>query len=160
MTVKFRTRKAVKPGDLNCNHTLFGGRLLSWIDEECGIYSACQMQTKTLITKYISEINFKSPAFLGDVIEIGVETVDIGRTSLTVSCLVRDKATGREIVKIDKVVFVAVNEEGRPVRHALSHRVGKPKIDDEPACPKADLGWWTRLKSRKWMRTGAANPLD
>jgi len=56
MTITFRTRKAVKPGDLNCQYTLFGGRLLSWIDEECGIYSACQMQTKTLITKYISEI--------------------------------------------------------------------------------------------------------
>jgi len=150
MTVKFRTRKAIKPGDLNCQYTLFGGRLLSWIDEECGIYSACQMQTKTLITKYISEINFKSPAFLGDVIEIGVETVGVGRTSLTVACTVRDKATEREIVKIDRITFVAVNEEGRPVRHALSHLARWPKADDEPAEPAPN--WWSRLKNQNWLK--------
>jgi len=150
MTVKFRTRKAVKPGDLNCQYTLFGGRLLSWIDEECGIYSACQMQTKTLITKYMSEINFKSPAFLGDVIEIGVETVGVGRTSLTVSCTVRDKATEREIVRIDRITFVAVNEEGRPVRHALAHLAGKPKADDKPAEPAPN--WWSKLKSQNWLK--------
>jgi len=145
MTVKFRTRKAVKPEDLNCQQTLFGGRLLAWIDEECGIYCACQMQTKTLITKYISEMNFVSPARLGEVIEIGVETVAVGRSSLTVSCVVRDKMSERIIVKIDRIVFVSVNEAGRPVRHALSHLAGKAKKDDQPAPAWADLGWWKNL---------------
>ncbi len=120
MTLKFRTRKLVKPEDLNCHNTLFGGRLLAWIDEESGIYCACQMKTKTLITKYISEMNFKSPALLGEVIEIGVDTVEVGRSSITVSCLVRELITKRTIVKIDRIVFVAVNAKGRPVRHALS----------------------------------------
>ena len=32
--MKFHTRKWVKPEDLNPNGTLFGGRLLAWIDEE------------------------------------------------------------------------------------------------------------------------------
>jgi len=149
MSLKFRTRKVVKPEDLNCNQTLFGGRLLSWIDEECGIYCACQMQTKTLITKYISEMNFMSPAHLGEVIEIGVETVDVGRTSLTVSCVVRDKISERIIIKIDRIVFVAVNETGRPVRHALSHLVSKPKTDDEPAPRLPETHWWTNLLAKK-----------
>lgn len=149
MSLKFRTRKVVKPEDLNCNQTLFGGRLLSWIDEECGIYCACQMQTKTLITKYISEMNFMSPAHLGEVIEIGVETVDVGRTSLTVSCVVRDKMSERTIIKIDRIVFVAVSETGRPVRHALSHLVSKPKTDNEPAPKLPETHWWTNLLSKK-----------
>jgi len=151
MTVKFRTRKVVKPDDLNCQYTLFGGRLMSWIDEECGIYCACQMQTKTLITKYISEMNFMSPAYLGEVIEIGAETVGVGRTSLTVSCTVREKISGRTIIKIDRIVFVAVNEEGRPVRHALSHLAGKPKKDQEPVCESEYLSWWSKLKSKSWL---------
>jgi|GEM_PF-754853 len=157
MSLKFRTRKVVRPEDLNCQKTLFGGRLLAWIDEECGIYCACQMQTKTLITKYISEMNFISPATMGEVIEIGVQTVGVGRSSLTVSCTVREKISGRDIVQIDRIVFVAVNEEGRPVRHALSPLAGKPKIDDEPVCPKEDLGWWTRLTSKKWLSKQGAN---
>ena len=152
MTLKFRTRKAIKPDDLNCQYTLFGGRLLAWIDEECGIYCACQMQTKTLITKYISEMNFISPAYLGEVIEIGVDTVKAGRTSLTVSCIVREKISERIIVKIDRIVFVAVNEEGRPVRHALSHLAGKPVVDDAKV---VDSVWWTKLLSAKSWRKSA-----
>ena len=34
----FDTRHWVKPQDLNPNGTLFGGRILEWIDEEIGMY--------------------------------------------------------------------------------------------------------------------------
>ena len=36
--MRFHTRKWVKPEDLNPNGTLFGGRLLAWIDEEAALY--------------------------------------------------------------------------------------------------------------------------
>ena len=110
----------VKPGDLNGRNTLFGGRLLEWIDEECAIYCACQMQTQTIVTKYISEINFLAPALLGDIIEIGVDTVCVGNTSLTVCANVRNKATQNKILTIDRLVFVAVDEFSRPTQHALA----------------------------------------
>ena len=117
MSLKYRTRKVVKPGDLNSGNTLFGGRILEWIDEECGVYAACQMNTKTLVTKYMSELNFLAPAYQGDVVEIGVDTVDVTRTTIAVTCHVRVKETKEEIVSIDKVVFVNVDENGRPARH-------------------------------------------
>lgn len=125
MTLKFRTRKVVKPGDLNPRNTLFGGRLLEWIDEECGVYAACQMETENLVTKYMSELNFIAPARQGDVVEIGVETVSVGRSSLTVSCHVRIKQTLQEIVTIDKIVFVNVDENGRPKRHGHFQHIGE-----------------------------------
>ena len=117
MSLKYRTRKVVKPGDLNSGNTLFGGRILEWIDEECGVYAACQMKTKTLVTKYMSELNFLAPAYQGDVVEIGVDTIDVTRTTIAVTCHVRIKETKEEIVSIDKVVFVNVDENGRPARH-------------------------------------------
>jgi len=117
----YRARKLVKPGDLNARNTLFGGRLMAWIDEECAIYSGCQMGTSTIVTKYISELDFKAPAYQGDVIEIGVETIDVGRTSLTVRCVARDKATEREIIHIEKIVYVAIGLNGRAARHKLAH---------------------------------------
>ena len=120
MTLKFRTRKLIKPEDLNGRNTLFGGRLMSWIDEECAIYCACQMKTHQIVTKYISEMNFMSPAYQGDMIEIGVETVSVGKTSLTLSCVVRNKETKENIIRVDKLVFVSVDEAGRPTRHALA----------------------------------------
>jgi len=120
----------IKPEDLNGRGTLFGGRLMAWIDEECAIYCACQMNTNNIVTKYISEMNFQAPAYQSDVIEIGVATVDVGRTSLTLKCVVRDKNTKREIITIDKIVFVCVDREGR----AAPHNVTKPK--EAPVRPR------------------------
>ncbi|HQW85324.1 MAG TPA: acyl-CoA thioesterase, partial [Ferruginibacter sp.] len=56
--LNFHTRKWVKPEDLNPNNSLFGGRLLQWIDEEAVIYAIIQMQNPHVVTKFISEINF------------------------------------------------------------------------------------------------------
>jgi len=117
MALTFRTRKAVKPGDLNTRNTLFGGRLLEWIDEECGVYAACQMETQTLVTKSMSALNFLAPAVQGDVVEIGAETVAVGHSTITVECHVRIKQTQQEIVTIDEIVFVNVDDDGRPVKH-------------------------------------------
>ena len=118
----FRSRKMIKPEDLNGRDTLFGGRLMAWIDEECAIYCACQMDTNNIVTKYMSELNFQAPAYKGDVIEIGVGIVDIGNTSLTVTCVVRDKISKKEIITIDKIVFVCVDREGRAAPHNIAAR--------------------------------------
>ncbi len=44
--MEFRTRKLIKPEDLNAGHTLFGGQLLKWIDEEAAIYAMCQLNNR------------------------------------------------------------------------------------------------------------------
>jgi len=51
--MKFHTLKWVKPEDLNPNGTLFGGRLLAWIDEEAALYTSIQLENKSITTKYI-----------------------------------------------------------------------------------------------------------
>lgn len=125
MPLKFRTRKLIKPEDLNGRNTLFGGRLMSWIDEECAIYCACQMKTHQIVTKFISEMNFMAPAYQGDMIEIGVDTVSVGRTSLTLSCVVRNKDTKVDLIRVERLVFVAVDAQGQPMPHALADQAEK-----------------------------------
>jgi len=120
--MEFRTRKVVKPGDLNPRNTLFGGRLLEWVDEECMIYCSCQVGHTSLATKFIDEINFLSAAKQEDVVEIGVEVVSTGRTSITVRCEVRNKATQQMILAVDKIVFVSLNSKGRPIPHELARK--------------------------------------
>jgi acyl-CoA thioesterase YciA len=115
--LRFRTRKWVKPEDLNPNNTLFGGRLLQWIDEEAVIYAIIQLDNPHVVTKLISEINFISSPRQGDIIELGIIATAFGRTSLTLRCEVRKKITREPILKIDKMVFVNVDEEGRPKPH-------------------------------------------
>lgn len=124
----YRTRKMIKSEDLNGLNTLFGGRLLEWIDEECFIYTCCQLSSTQIVTKYMSEINFVNPGFQGDIIEIGVETVKIGTTSLTLRCSVRNKLSKEVIIDIDKIVFVSLDEEGRPKPHCLSEYAGQQAL--------------------------------
>lgn len=124
MSIIYRTRKLIKAADLNGRNTLFGGRLLEWIDEECAVFATCQMETSNIVTKFISEINFLAPAYQGDIIEIGVETVKSGQTSLTLQCNVRDKGTKRLILKVEKIVFVSIDREGQPTPHALAKTEG------------------------------------
>ena len=115
--MRFHTRKWVKPEDLNANETLFGGKLLAWIDEEAALYSIIQLENNYVVTKYMSEINFISSARKGDIIEIGIEVKKFGKTSLTLSCEVRNKMTRQTIITIDKIIMVNLDEDGKPLPH-------------------------------------------
>ncbi|WP_067515102.1 acyl-CoA thioesterase [Endozoicomonas ascidiicola] len=123
--MKYFSRRAVKPGDLNPAYRLFGGTLLAWIDEEAGIYASCKMGSgKLLVTKYMSEIDFVSSAACGDVLEFGLEVVNVGTTSLTLCCCVRNKVTRQVIIVVDRIVFVCVDAHGNP----SAHQIGAEKI--------------------------------
>jgi len=121
--MRFHTRKWVKPDDLNANGTLFGGKVLAWIDEEAVLYSIIQLENKKIVTKYMSEINFMSTAHEGDIIEIGIEVIKFGVTSISLNCEVRNKMTHESIVTVDNIIMVNLDENGNPKPH------GKTKIE-------------------------------
>jgi len=116
----YHTRKLVKPEDLNAGGTLFGGTLLSWIDEEAAIYVMCQLESNNVVTKYMSEINFVTPARTGDVVEIGLETLKFGKSSITVKCVARVKETEKIIITVDNIVFVHLDKNLKPSPHGKS----------------------------------------
>ncbi|MDI1254799.1 MAG: hotdog domain-containing protein [Flavobacterium sp.] len=113
----FHTRKWVKPEDLNPNSTLFGGKLLAWIDEELALYSIIQLQNSRIVTKHMSEINFRSSAKKGDIIEIGIDVVKFGKTSITLKCEVRNIMTRETIITVDTITMVSLDENGKPHEH-------------------------------------------
>ena len=115
--MNFHTRKWVKPEDLNPNGTLFGGRLLQWIDEEAALYAIIQLENQKVVTKFVSEINFNSSAKTGDIIEIGLEPVKFGKSSLTLRCEVRNKMTWKNIITIERIVMVNLGPDGKPAPH-------------------------------------------
>ncbi|WP_423924274.1 acyl-CoA thioesterase [Frigoribacterium sp. 2-23] len=115
--ITFRTRKWVRPEDLNANGTLFGGSLLRWIDEEAAIYAILQLGNGRVVTKYISEINFVSSASQGDLVEMGLRATSFGRTSLTMRAEVRNMVTRHSILTIDTIVFVNLGPDGLPAPH-------------------------------------------
>ena len=121
--MKFHTRKWVKPEDLNPNGTLFGGRLLAWIDEEAALYTIVQLENQRIVTKFMSEINFNSKAVEGDIIEIGIGVKKFGKSSLTLNCEVRNMMTRETIITVDNIIMVNLGENGKPKPH------GKTKVE-------------------------------
>lgn len=121
--MRFHTRKWVKPEDLNPNGTLFGGKLLAWIDEELALYTIIQLENPKVVTKHMSEINFRSSAKQGDIIEIGIDVVKFGNSSLTLKCEVRNMMTRETIISIDTTTMVNLGADGKPKAH------GKTQIE-------------------------------
>ena len=132
--MKYRTRKMIAARDLNSNGTLFGGRVLDWIDEEAFIFASCQLESTSVVTRTMSEINFVATARQGEVIEVGMEVVSFGRTSITLRCEVRNRQSKTIITAVDRIVFVLVDENGRPAQHGKT----QAKIsEDFVAAPQA-----------------------
>ncbi|MFK7780715.1 acyl-CoA thioesterase [Psychroserpens sp.] len=115
--MRFHTRKWVKPQDLNPNQTLFGGQLLAWIDEEAALYTIIQLENSKIVTKYVSEINFMASAKQGDIVEIGIEVIKFGKSSLTLKCEARNKMTRETILTVDNIIMVNLGEDGKPAPH-------------------------------------------
>jgi acyl-CoA thioesterase YciA len=118
--ISFRTRKWIRPEDLNANGTLFGGSLLKWIDEEATIYTIIQLGNPRVVTKLISEINFVSSARQGDLVEMGLRAVEFGRTSMTMRAEVRNMITHAKILTIQRIVFVSLGPDGKPEPHGFT----------------------------------------
>lgn len=132
--MRFLSRRLVMPNDLNYAQSLFGGRALAWIDEEAAIYAICQLESNCLVTKHIGEISFESPATQGDIVEFGLATKRVGKTSITVTCLVRNKATKKTICLADDIVFVRVDPDTRlPVEHGKTLAQLETQTEDEIA---------------------------
>ena len=118
--IEFTTRKWVRPEDLNANGTLFGGSLLKWIDEEAAIYAILQLGNRRVVTKIISEINFLASAIEGDLIEMGLIATKFGHTSITMRAEVRNMVTRKSILTVDRIVFVGLDDQGRPAPHGFT----------------------------------------
>jgi len=71
----------------------------------------------------MSEIDFVSSAKQGDIIEIGIDVVKFGNSSITLTCSVRNKLTRKTIIDIEKIVMVSLDEDGNPKKH------GKTEIE-------------------------------
>ncbi|MBL8148434.1 MAG: acyl-CoA thioesterase [Blastocatellia bacterium] len=112
-------RVTMLPRDTNAFGTIFGGVLLSYIDL-AGAVEAHKHTVKKLVTVAMREVVFIEPVYVGDLVSFYTETVKIGRTSITVRVIVEaerliSKTRHRGKVTEAEVVYVAVNEERRPI---------------------------------------------
>jgi acyl-CoA thioesterase YciA len=111
-------RVIMMPCDTNPMGTIFGGLILSYIDQ-AGAVEARKHSDKTLATVALHEVKFIAPVFVGDLVSFYTETLRLGNTSITVRVTVeaQRRNASREQVRVTQaeVVYVAVDGRGKPV---------------------------------------------
>ena len=111
-------RVMMMPRDTNAHGTIFGGVILSYIDQAGGVEARKHCHDK-FVTVAMDGVIFKKPVFVGDVLSFRTETVSIGRTSIKIRVYVDAQRfdNPRDIVPVTEatLVFVAVDDDRRPV---------------------------------------------
>jgi acyl-CoA thioesterase YciA len=110
-------RVVMMPRDTNAEGTIFGGVILSLIDQAAYV-EAVRQQHKRYVTISFNEVEFHEPVFVGDVLSLYADGTRVGRTSLTIHVRVcaRRRLDPDQNVKVTEadVVFVAVDDDGKP----------------------------------------------
>ncbi|HEY5911252.1 MAG TPA: hotdog domain-containing protein [Verrucomicrobiae bacterium] len=117
-TLQPAIRVVMMPRDTNPMGTIFGGIILSYIDQ-AGAVEASRHTEKKFVTVAMHEVKFIAPVFVGDLVSFYTELVKVGDTSVTVRVTVEAKRGspphGTVRVTQAEVVYVAVDASGRSV---------------------------------------------
>jgi acyl-CoA hydrolase len=109
--------RLVLPPDTNNHETIFGGRVMAYIDEIAAI-SSMKHSNKSVVTASIDSVDFLSAARVGDILELEAVVSSTGRTSMEVYVRVRsiNVLTGKSKMTTESfVTMVAVDENGKPI---------------------------------------------
>jgi acyl-CoA thioesterase YciA len=104
------------PADTNANGDIFGGWVLSRMDQAGGI-AAVERAKGRMVTIALDAMTFIRPVRVGDVLEVYTEVESIGRTSMKVHVEAwarRFQTSVHEKVTDATFTFVAIGEDGRP----------------------------------------------
>ena len=117
-------RVSMMPKDTNAHGTIFGGHILSLIDQ-AGAIGAHRLGAGRVVTVALREVEFKAPVHVGDIVSCYTRVVGHGRTSIRVYVRViahdsRDVDRWRDVTDAE-LTFVQVDEGGAPV--ALSEHI-------------------------------------
>jgi acyl-CoA thioesterase YciA len=110
-------RVLMMPRDTNAHGTIFGGVILSYIDQ-AGAIEARRQGLRFMVTVSMDKVVFHEPVFVGDLVSFWTETLRIGNTSITTKVVVEAIRGGDPLKKVlvteAQVVYVNIGEDRRP----------------------------------------------
>lgn len=113
-----KSRVLMMPRDTNAAGTIFGGVILSYIDQAGAEEAICQ-GARRVVTVAMNQVVFHEPVYVGDLVSFYTELVAVGRTSVTVKVLVKSarRFDRDDLVDVTKaeITYVNVDAEGRPI---------------------------------------------
>lgn len=119
MDIHFQHHMIVRQEHLNQYGSIFGGRVLSMIDELAFIACARTYPESNFVTRAVENAAFSAPAHLGDIIEFNFGIQQVGKTSVRVkveTLVYYHERPGKPLKSFDGcVVMVCVDEQGKAI---------------------------------------------
>ena len=130
------------PAHINHYGRLFGGQLLKWIDELAGIV-AIRHCGSTVTTAAIDNLQFRAPAYTGDMIVLRGWVTCVGRSSMEVRVDTNREALNgkREMINKAYIDMVAIDCQGHPM-----------EVPDLVIEPEEQQKEWDAAQKRRQIR--------
>lgn len=115
--VEPRYKVVAMPSNTNPWGNIFGGWILSCVDL-AGMIAAKELAPERVVTISMTEVVFKEPVFVGDLVCCYAQVVKVGKTSITVECeVIVERLTEENVlicVPVTKatLVYVSVDKYG------------------------------------------------
>lgn len=123
---KHSLRVIMMPRDSNQYGTIFGGIILSYIDQ-AGFIETRRHGIHRWVTASIDRVNFHAPVFVGDVVNFLTTPSRLGRTSITVQVRVEAErfTTGKTVHVTDaQLTMVSIDAKGKPIPYDSPPTIG------------------------------------
>ena len=127
-------RIVAMPRETNPYGTIFGGIILSYIDQ-AGFVEARRHGNLDWVTAAMDKVVFHAPVFVGDIVTLVTHTTRFGRTSIDVQIEVQaERFDTHEVVHVTSAKMTMVGMcDGKPFpfRESPCHQSGQPdcKLD-------------------------------
>jgi len=102
------------PRDTNPHGTIFGGVILSYLDQAGAVGARHEMRRagwpdRRLVTVAMKSVEFHKPVFVGDVVSFWTQVIRVGETSITMRVTV-EAERGGTVQKLTQaeVTYVAI----------------------------------------------------
>ncbi|MDZ7741990.1 MAG: acyl-CoA thioesterase [Bacteroidota bacterium] len=110
--------KICKASDIGIYNNLFGGTMLSWLDEAGGTMASAKCCTPNIITLKIDEVVFKKPVKVNEHIRLYGKIDRIGNTSIALYLEARRfdfEEHEENMVCSTRMTFVRIDQEGNAI---------------------------------------------
>ncbi|HOS47464.1 MAG TPA: hotdog domain-containing protein [Bacteroidia bacterium] len=110
-------KKICMTKDIGIHGNVFGGILMSWLDEAGAAFATEYCNTPNMVTLKVGELYFKKPLKAGNHVRIYCEVTHLGKTSLTlaIEATKYNLYSGEETtVCTTNMVFVRIDDDGSP----------------------------------------------
>ncbi len=110
--------KICRTSEIGLNGNLFGGTMLSWLDEAGAAFAGYLCRAPAMVTLKMEEVLFRRPVKISHHVRIYARVYKIGNTSLTIDVEARRFDFEKELEELvcsTRIVYVKIDTDGNAV---------------------------------------------